>query len=323
MNILVLCSPDTAEAQRELSGHNLFLVLDLSQSTHGLQPTAVLLLDFMYDQDLNTALRHLPDVIAFAEQVRRDHGPIDRVISFNEATHYLAAEIRERFGIRGDDRRAAARYRDKWVMYQRFRDAGLPAPRTRLLPPGTTEITGMADMIVIKPREQAASRGVQLMPRRDWRGGHTRTDLLVQDRVDGDYYHFDAAFRNGVLVYCAVNRYLYHGLDWASGQAPMASVTEQRPERHTRAVNLVNQLGKAFEVGNQVLHIEAFWVPTQDDFTFIELANRPGGALIVAANIVAGNLNLEAESIRDTITAVTGVIDLPSSDRMRLSSKSV
>jgi hypothetical protein len=65
--------------------------------------------------------------------VQREHGPIQRVVSFNEATNYLAAELREELSVPGDTRTTAERYRDKWVMFQSFRRAGLPTPETRLL----------------------------------------------------------------------------------------------------------------------------------------------------------------------------------------------
>ncbi|MFD6431493.1 acetyl-CoA carboxylase biotin carboxylase subunit family protein [Streptomyces venezuelae] len=310
MKLLVFCSPDTPEAVRALYGHEVFLVLDIHQSLNGLRPTSVLMLDFMQKQDLNAVLEHMPDVVEFAREMQRKHGPIDRVVSFNEATNYAAAELREELSVPGDTRAVAELYRDKWAMYETFTRAGLRTPETRRLTRSSTvtALEGMRESVVLKPRDQAASRGVRIVERDaftpDMVPEGPRGELLAQDCIEGEYYHFDVAFRDGTPVFCGVNRYLYHGLDWASGEAPMASVTEHRADRLGKAHHLVRAIGEAFDVGSRVLHIEAFWVAADDDFTLIELADRPGGALIVPAHEAAGGPNLEAECIRSQLPDV-------------------
>lgn len=276
--------------------------MDLNQELNGLAPSGVLLLNFMRKQNLNAILDDLDQILKFAHEIEERVGPFDRVISFNEATNYAAAAVRESLGVEGDSREVATKFRDKWVMSEVFRTAGIPTPDTRLvLDPTSESLVGMSDVVIVKPRDQAASRGAFKSSRAQFASNMAGREVdeagvIVQDFVVGDFYHFDVAYRLGAPEFIGINRYIYHGMDWSSGRSPMASVTETNLEKIAKATELIERIGVAFEVGDRVLHIEAFWTEAEG-FVLIELASRPGGALIVPTHQAAGGPNLEAECI--------------------------
>lgn len=74
--------------------------------------------------------RHL---IAAVDQLRRRHGPIHRIIGVLEPLQTQLAQVRAQFGIPGTSVAVAESFRDKALMKDKLREAGLPVARHQLI----------------------------------------------------------------------------------------------------------------------------------------------------------------------------------------------
>jgi hypothetical protein len=73
------------------------------------------------------------DLIEGVEVLRRRHGPIHRIVGVLEPLQVQLAQVRAHFGIHGTDIETATVFRDKALMKDRLRAAGLPTARHRLV----------------------------------------------------------------------------------------------------------------------------------------------------------------------------------------------
>ena len=97
-------------------------------------------------------------VVTLGEQLG---GKVERLIGILESLQVTLAEVREKLGIRGMDRREAERFRDKAVMKDALRAAGLPCARHRLAS-NAAEAVAFARQVmplVAKPPAGAGAKG--------------------------------------------------------------------------------------------------------------------------------------------------------------------
>ncbi|MDQ0795641.1 ATP-grasp domain-containing protein [Streptomyces sp. B1I3] len=230
----------------------------------------------------------------FLEVVRdvvRESGPLDAVLAGLEYAVVAAARAAEELGLPGPGTKAATVLRDKLLLRETVRAAGLPGP-------GFREVRSAADIAafsrggacVVKPAGRQASLGVLLLdagadPDAAWRyctgadEGRQLADrpmnwrYLVEERLYGPEYSTEALVRDGAVVFCNVTR--KYTLD---GPVPVETghtVHLQDPLWERELARLVDAVG----YGSGILHAE--WVLTGDGPRLIECAGRPPGDRIM------------------------------------------
>jgi biotin carboxylase len=95
---------------------------------------------------------------AVAAEIAIRH-PLQAVVPADEAGVMIASHIAERLGLRGSSVRAVAATRNKSVLRERLQEAGVTQPRWWRWPEGEN-LTRVDYPVVVKPLNQAASRGV-------------------------------------------------------------------------------------------------------------------------------------------------------------------
>ncbi len=117
--------------------------------------------------------RNVPAILRFLEMYRVQKGPVHGVSTMGSDIPHVVAEIAEHLGTPSISRRSARWATDKFEMKERFRQAGLKIPRYALVfsqHEVQKVLTGWGRPVVVKPVDQAGSRGVSLVRRVDEAG---------------------------------------------------------------------------------------------------------------------------------------------------------
>jgi formate-dependent phosphoribosylglycinamide formyltransferase (GAR transformylase) len=155
--------------------------------------------------------------------VMRHTGGAHRVIGILENAQETIAAVREALGLPGLGLAAATRFRDKGVMKQALREAGLPCARYARLRSKADALRFIAEVgypIVVKPPDGAGCRGTYQVTDeaslevalRDTRPGPQR-EVLAEEFVTGEEYSFDTIVINGEVRFHNILRYLPGPLD--------------------------------------------------------------------------------------------------------------
>ena len=250
---------------------------------------------------------------------------VSRVVALEEYDIVTAAHIREHLGLPGIGATTARCFQDKLSMRTKARDRGLPQPEfvplinyqaidelmKRTSPPW-----------MLKPRIGASAMGIRKLeqPEDVWRAiaeldareAFTETSAfhLLEQYIPGDVYHVDSLVEGGKIVFASVERYGVTPFDVTHYGGVTISHTVKRGAPERRLLLALNRrLLKSFGFERGVTHAEfihcseaqqfvragvsqprKFPVPANDQFYFLEVAARVGGA-----------------HTTDTIAAATGI----------------
>lgn len=215
-----------------------------------------------------------------------DSRSYDRILAFSERFLEPAARLRRRFGIPGMQPEAAERVRDKVVMKQVLRQAGLriPAfadPGDR---PALDALLARHGRIVLKPRRGMGAAGVRIIadPEQleavlnhpDFQPAHYQGEEFI----DGTMYHLDAVVQDGRIVFSAYFEYLTQCIAYADS-APLLDVSVTDPHLKARLEEFNRQVIAALDIRQGMTHHEVFVRP-DGEIVFCEIANRAGGGAI-------------------------------------------
>lgn len=207
----------------------------------------------------------------------------DLLIARGERDLVLAARIRELYDIPGDTIVDVLPIRDKLLMRQMARKAGImqPAfwPLVRLSE--ARPRVSRTQMFVLKPRLDAASNGVRVGTYEDIADaakGLSSDDWLVESFVAGDIYHLDGVIEDGTLRVFQASKYLNTCLSFASG-TPLGSV--QIPDEPWM-FDAATAIASALRYPNGSFHLEMILCDDGEPY-FLEFAGRVAGAYIAEA----------------------------------------
>ena len=232
-------------------------------------------------------------LIGAVDALQRKHGRIDRVIGVLEALQVQLAQVREHFGIDGQDVASAERFRDKAVMKETLRAAGIPCARHKMLyAPGDAAdfVRKVGFPIVIKP---PAGVGCRSTYRVDDEPGlaealaelrpSTQRPLLAEEFLRGEESTFETITLHGEPVFHSISRYFPGPLDcmrndWIQYcvQLPRDLRVPQYDDIRKVGVATVKALG----MRNGVTHMEWFRRP-DGSLAVGEIAMRPPGVNLV------------------------------------------
>jgi biotin carboxylase len=247
------------------------------------------------------------DVIARVTEWTRGN-KIDRILANWEPLQILAARLREKFGLPGmsvDDVRG---FRDKQLMKERVKAAGLRVPRSRRVRTESEIRAAVEEIgfpIVLKPIDGAGSadtykivdkgeleRTIPLMR-------HVR-EASCEEFIEGEEFTYDTVSIDGVPSYENSAQYLpkpieARNVEWIS--PVIITVRDMHQAKIQQGVKLGRQVLKALRMGDGFTHMEWFYTP-KGEAVFGEIGCRPGGAHLVDQMNYTGDIDLFREWAR-------------------------
>ena len=212
----------------------------------------------------------------------------DRVFSASEDFMYLAAQIRECFGLEGMTVIDTAYFRDKCLMKEKALAAGVNVPRYGAYQSNLTfsEITQHVGLpFVLKPKDSAGAFGVHVI-----RNQHDYDDVIntsniglgyeYETFVEGKLYHVDLLIKNGEVCFQAACEYSFPNLDFQFGKPCLSLVLEESHELYAQLTNFAAFAVKSLGLKNGPSHVEIF-VKESGELVFLEAACRTPGAIMV------------------------------------------
>ena len=264
--------------------------------------------------------------LAAASHVAR-HRRVSHVVALEEYDIVTAAHIREHLGVPGTGTTIARRFQDKLAMRARARDLGIRQPEfVPLLNYEAVDefMKRTSAPWMLKPRISSSSMGIKKLQESEavWRAieeldaresfHETSSFYLLEQYISGDIYHVDSLVDGGKILFTSVERY---------GKPPFeishfGGVTLSCPVRHgSQEERLLLAMNKAllegFDFERGITHAEFIrcsplpkpeksvgLLPTSDQFYFLEVAARVGGAYTSDTIAAASGINLWCEWAR-------------------------
>jgi biotin carboxylase len=241
------------------------------------------------------------------------------VIAGCEPAVELADTLAAHLGLRGNSPQLSAARRNKYLMHQALRDAGVPALdqiRTADVDRALAWAARRGQWpVVVKPLESGGTDGVHICA--DLRSvaaafrrvcgsrniyGASNREVLVQEFVAGIEYVVDAVFRDGAMAVAAIWRYCKQRTE---GGAPIYRFIEVVPfggERQQALVDYAQSVAAALQIVNGPVHVEIMWDEARDAPVLIEIAARMHGGLGAVVPKLAG----ARSQVELTLDAYTG-----------------
>jgi biotin carboxylase len=204
--------------------------------------------------------------------------------SFVEAV----ALARSALKIEGLDLEHARYFRDKFLMKEKLRNAGIKVPK--FAPAEIEAALALAAEtkypIVLKPRTSQGSLGIQFLQdeaqlRKALQGLSVKDRIVweVEEAIDQPILHIDFAADQGRLKYLSASQYLVTAFDFYRNNKAVATILLNNPEQLSLFRQFATSVIKGLDHDNGVFHLEAFLGPG-NELTFLEIAHRVGGSLV-------------------------------------------
>jgi biotin carboxylase len=257
--------------------------------------------------------------IHLAAHLSRDR-KIDRVVALEEFDVVTAATIREHLILPGMSSTTARGFRDKLLMANKARQAGVNVPDFVPLI-NHQEIRGFMENVpppwIIKPRSDVSAIGIRKVSGPDdvWRSiGELDARDRLRERsphyllarfVAGEVFHVDSLVNEGKVVFAGANQYGRPPMDVAHQGGAYISRTVQHDSLDEKELLAANRkLIKALGLQRGAAHAEFIKSAADGRFYFLEIAARVGGAYIAEVLEAASGINLwrewaKSEVIRD------------------------
>lgn len=233
---------------------------------------------------------------------------IDRVLANWEVLVETAARLREVFGLPGMSVDTVRGFRDKQLMKERVRAAGLRVPRSVRVRTAT-EARAAAEAIgfpmVIKPIAGAGSADTYRVDDRASLDAALAQmqhvgEASCEEFIEGEEFTYDTVSINGVPAYENVAQYLPKPLiartnEWIS--PVITTVRDLEQPKIAAGVALGRQVLKALGMGDGFTHMEWFRKP-DGEVVFGEIGCRPGGAHLVDQMNYTSDIDLFREWAR-------------------------
>jgi biotin carboxylase len=233
---------------------------------------------------------------------------IDRILANWEPLVILAARLRERFGIPGMSVDTVTAFRDKQLMKERVRAAGLRTPHSFKC---TTEkeIRAAAERIgyplIVKPISGAGSADTyKCTSKAELESAvaamrHVQI-VSVEEFIEGEEFTFDTVCVDGKPAYENIASYLPPPLiarsnEWIS--PVIITVRDMEQPRLQPGIQLGRKVLKALKMGDGFTHMEWF-LTKKGEAVFGEIGCRPGGAHLVDQMNYTGDIDLFREWAR-------------------------
>jgi hypothetical protein len=218
---------------------------------------------------------------------------VDRVECLWERLMYLAASLRERFGLPGMSRAQTEVFRDKETMKQAVEKAGLRVPRhgkARTAKEAWAHVERIGYPAIVKPIDGAGSKDTyRCNDKEEFAAALEKVrhidELSIEEFIEGEELTYDTV--------CVDGRILFENVAWyrpkpmVLAQSPWISMqniclrdlTQDLPRP---GVELGRKVIAALGFGTGFTHMEWFRTP-KGEAVFGEIGGRPAGARLVHA----------------------------------------
>ncbi|MFZ5442545.1 MAG: ATP-grasp domain-containing protein [Myxococcota bacterium] len=233
---------------------------------------------------------------------------VDRVLANWEPLVILAARLRERFGIPGMTVDQVTGFRDKQLMKERVKAAGLRVPHSFRVK-SEREIREAAEKIgyplILKPIAGAGSADtfkVTSKPELESAIAAMRHVEVAscEEFIDGEEFTYDTVSIDGTPAYENVAAYLPKPLiartnEWIS--PVIITVRDLEQPKLKPGIALGRKVLKALQMGDGFTHME-WYLTAKGEAVFGEIGCRPGGAHLVDQMNYTGDIDLFREWAR-------------------------
>jgi biotin carboxylase len=233
------------------------------------------------------------------------HERFARIVALDEFDMEMAAILREHLRVPGMTVAGTRAVRDKLVMRELTRAAGIAVPEfTPVLHYG--DVAAFLERTpgpwLLKPRTQASAIGIRKLHRAAelWPLLDTLGDLqshyVLECFVSGDVYHVDGVVTAGDVRFAEVHRYAQPPFDVMHSGGLFCSATVERGGQEESALRaLLPRVAAAAGLMDGVFHVEFIRARADDRYYFLEIAARVGGAHIADMVEAATGVNLWRE----------------------------
>src|SRR5437016_8720289 len=235
----------------------------------------------------------------------------DRIVALEEFDVVIAALAREHLCMPGMSSSRAKTFRDKLAMSIKARDAGITVPDF-IAAINTDEISEYLNRVsspwVMKPRSDVSAIGIKKLETAEevWRLVEEMNQReILRERasyyllarfIPGEVFHVDSLIDKRLVVFAGVNKYGRPPLQVAHGGGAYISQTIAHDSAEKKKLLEINRrLLKAMRMQTGATHAEFIKSETGDDFYFLEIAARVGGAYIADVLEAASGINLWRE----------------------------
>lgn len=219
-------------------------------------------------------------------------GPVHRLLGTLEQLQEPLGAVRDRLGLPGMRADAARRFRDKALMKETLRAAGIPCARHRTIrqPQDAWDfIDAVGYPVVIKPPDGAGAKATFMVEdaealRQALRANPPRPDrpLLGEEFIQGEEHSFDGVSLGGRLIWHSLTHYEPTPLEAVRNPWIQWCILLPREIDHPQYNDIRSVASRALQalgMGTGVSHLE--WFRRRDGTIAIsEVGARPGGVQI-------------------------------------------
>ncbi|MFL5320747.1 MAG: acetyl-CoA carboxylase biotin carboxylase subunit family protein, partial [Myxococcaceae bacterium] len=233
---------------------------------------------------------------------------VDRVQCNWEPLQILAARLRERMGIPGMTVDDTIGFRDKMIMKERVKAAGLRVPyafRVRTEKEIREAAEKIGDPLILKPIAGAGSADTyKISSKKELDAVLPKmrhvSEASCEEFIEGAEFTFDTICVGGEPVYENIASYLPKPIiarseEWIS--PVIITVRDMRQPKLQPGIKLGRNVLKALRMGDGFTHMEWYLTP-KGEAVFGEIGCRPGGAHLVDQMNWTGDVDLFREWAR-------------------------
>lgn len=247
--------------------------------------------------------------------VKNNAVTFDRVVSLSEYEVMEAAQIREMLNISGQKPNEVIKVRDKVLMKEILKNAGILVPTFFELKDiiDNQEVLkySFSDRVVVKPKDGAASSNVLTFANisqflnlleskstgiKELDDENQVSNYEVESFISGDIYHIDGIMDNGKIALLQVSKYINNCLDYARGR-PLGSVQVVNKDIYK---DFTAKVVKALNIMDSSFHLEIIQ-NSRNEIYFLEIANRPGGGDVGKVFELKTGVHLQRASVLSMI----------------------
>ncbi len=262
---------------------------------------------------------HVINAVSYLARTRE----ITRIAPLDDFEGEIAAELREHLRLPGLGMTAIRNFRDKLVMRERTREAGINVPDFV----GVINYERIREFVrrtpppwVLKPRGSAGSMGIKKIEREEelWQRldelGDEQSHFLLEQFVRGDVFHVDSVVWEREIQFSIAHQYGAPPMSVSHGGGVFMTRTMRRDAADTRALLDINrQVITVLGMVRGINHVEFIKGDADGKLYFLEAAARVGGANIAEAIECAAGVNPWREWARIEVAHARGeAYQLPS-----------
>ncbi len=255
--------------------------------------------------------------VSYAARTRH----IDRIVALDEFDMENAAALREHLRLPGMGLTTVRYFRDKLAMRMQAREAGIRVPEFSAVI-NYDDLREFMQRVpgpwLLKPRAQASGIGMKKIQNSDelWPSldqlGDRQSEYLLEQFIPGRVFHIDSVTSECAVLFAEAHAYGTPPLETSHLGGVFTTRTLPRQSADALALKEVNQkLIGGLGLLRGVTHAEFLKAQDGNQFYFLEIAARVGGAYISDVIAAATTINLWREWARLDVGAGKLPYELP------------